>query len=240
MDSPKLQPIPVEVQSSPALDFLTWLEVNKSRLIQVGVGALVVLLAAYIWIYQRDQAETDASDALFGVQVPAAGAGSKPVTASDLRRVASQHKDTAAGERAALLGASVLFAEGKFNEAKADFEKFLVDYPNSLLSATASLGVATSLDSLNEGDNAIAQYRKVIVNYPNDLVAAQARLAQAALHESKGQIEEARKLYDQLTGVAQAGFWREEAVSRREALPAKPLLPLAPFPSDNSKTQPKK
>ncbi len=219
MDSP-------EVQSSPMMDFQTWLEVNKNRLIKLGVGAAIAGLAIYIWTYQRNQAEAEASTALFGVQVPAGGAAGKPV-ASDLLRVASLHSGTAAGERAALLGASALFAEGKFADAKTNFEKFLAAHPESLLSATASLGVAASLDSLNKTDEAMARYKTVIAGYPNDIAAAQARLALAALHESKGQPDEARKLYDQLTSGAQSqSFWREEAVSRREALGVKLLEPM--------------
>lgn len=238
LNNPRVMDSP-EVQASPMMDFLTWLEVNKKRLVQTSLIAAIAGLGIYIWVYQRNQSEAEASTALFAVQVPAGGAVGKLATASDLLRVASQHGGTAAGERATLLGASALFAEGKFNEAKTNFEKFLAAHPESLLSATASLGVAASLDSLNETDKATTEYRKVIASYPNDLAAAQARLALAALYETKGQPDEARKLYDQLTGVGQAGFWREEAVSRREALPAKPLLPLAPFPSNNSPTPPK-
>ena len=238
LNNPRVMDSP-EVQASPMMDFLTWLEVNKKRLIQIGLVGAIVGLGVYIWVYQRNQSEAEASTALFAVQVPAEGAAGKLATASDLLRVASQHGGTAAGERAALLGASALFTEGKFNEAKSSFEKFLASHPNSPLVATASLGVAASLDSLNDDDKATAEYRKVIASYPNDLAGAQARLALAALYETKGQPDEARKLYDQLTGVGQPGFWRDEAVSRREALPAKPLLPLAPFPSTNSPTPPK-
>jgi TolA-binding protein len=232
MDSP-------EAQFSPAFDFLAWFEVNKKRLVQWAAAAAIIGLAAYIWSYQRRQAETEANAALFKVQVPEGGAAGKPATASDLLRVAAQHGGTAAGERAALLGAAALFAEGKFSDAKAGFEQFLGSHPASPLLATAALGVAASLDSLNETERAITEYRRVVAGYPNDLAAAQARLALAALYESKGQHDEARKLYDQLTtGAGQGGFWREEAVSRREALPARPFLPLAPPPVSENKPPP--
>src|SRR5206468_6215175 len=115
--------------STRMIDFLAWVEVHKKKLL-MGTAVVAVAIAAYsIHQWHRTEAEAEATAALYKIQTPASKT-ERPPGAQAFLQVATTHPGTSAGAQALLLGAEALFREGKFAEAKTQFESFLQAYPD--------------------------------------------------------------------------------------------------------------
>jgi tetratricopeptide (TPR) repeat protein len=213
MSSPTVSPSPLTPENhGPEFDFLTWFEVNK-RTISTVVAAVVAAVIAYMIVsWRRGQSETAASRALH-----AATATEAAINSQALLQVAAGHAGTHAAERARLLAAGQLFAEGKYAEAQSEFAKFSADFAASPLVPTAALGVASALDAQNKTTEAIAAYQTVISSYGTDAVAGQARVAKARLLEAANQPAQALALYDEALRDS-ASLSRERVVLSRARL----------------------
>src|SRR5262245_50133902 len=173
--------------STRMIDFLAWVEVNKKKLL-MGTGVMAVAIAAYsIYNWHRNEAEAEATAALFKIQSPA----SKPETppgAQAFLQVATAHVGTSAGTQALLLAAEALFRENKFAEAKTQFESFLRTYPEHPMAPAAAYGIAACQDALDKTNEALAAYQDVVTRYPGSVVASQAKLGLARLYQAKGDL----------------------------------------------------
>jgi predicted negative regulator of RcsB-dependent stress response len=208
-----------EIHSARMLEFLTWVEVNKKRLLNGAIGVLVAIVVAYLYHYFQDQRELTASSALLEVSrnINASGQGASPAASSYLA-VAERFAGTQAGERAQLLGAGALFGEKKYDEARSRFETFLSRHPQSQFVAVAAFGVASAYDAVNQLDQALTAYQRVVNDYSATLEADQARLAMALIHQARNQPDQAIKIYDQLVSSKGGGPFAGEAAMRREML----------------------
>jgi len=218
------------------LDILAWVEVNKKRLGQAAVVAVVAGFIIYAWTHFRQQAEQKASEALIALS-RATDAGSKP-DSGKFFALSTAHSGTGAGRRALLLGAGALFSEKKFDDARARFEQFLAEAPADAGAATAAYGIAASLEAVNKLEEALQGYQRVVVSYSTEPEAAQAQLAMALLHEAKKQDDQALKIYDEILRGRRQSVWAMEANMRRDLLiarnpqlaPANLLFPQVPSP----------
>jgi predicted negative regulator of RcsB-dependent stress response len=213
--------------AEPEFDLLTWLEINRKPLLialsALAVGAVVLMVVRH----QKRDAEVGADTALLALVPPKApGDAATPPKAEDLLKLAETHSGTRAAERARLLAAGRLYADGKPAEARAQFEQFERDYPESVFAGTAALGVATALDAENKTNEALAAYQRVIGSFSTEPVAAQARLAKARLHESAGQFPQALAIYDELGRTASGSGMTMQlaAMARAQLLQAHPEL----------------
>ncbi len=214
--SPSSFPTLPEGTSEPQFDLLTWLEVNKKLLAGAAAAVVVAVVATMFVRYQREQTEVAADRALLAVT--SSGTSEAAVPSAKYLEVAAAHSGTRAAERARILAAGRLFAEGKPADARAQFEKFAADFPDSPLAGTAALGIASALDAENKSTDAIAAYQRVIGTYGTESVASQARLAKARLHEAANQPELALALYDDITKSATAASAVQPAMAARAAL----------------------
>jgi predicted negative regulator of RcsB-dependent stress response len=200
---------------------LAWLEVNKKR---VAIGLVVLLVigfGAYVWSYMAEQKEVEASSALLALRPPVnAPTNQPPVSSAEFLKVAQAHAGTAAADRAILLAAGALFAEGKYAEAQTQFERLAKEHAGSPWAPEAAYGIAASLESQGKRDDALTAYQRVITTYQNEPVATQARLALARIYETKNQPDLALKQYDDLTHASSGGMnmTQQEAMMRRERL----------------------
>ena len=96
-------------------------------------------------------------------------------------KVAATYPKSSAGARALLLAAGSLFTEGKYPEAKTQFERFTRDYPDSPFMGEALLGIAACLDAQGKTAEALAAYKDLIDRHPGDerRAAGQVRLGAA-------------------------------------------------------------
>lgn len=204
-------------ESGRLLELLAWLELNKQRLFYGLLAAAGVGFVAFAYNLSREHSELKASTALLELRLPLGEADpAKAPAAADFLRLAKDYSGTDSGARAALLAAGALFEEGKYAEARTQFERYLKDTGDGPFAPTAAYGVAVCLDALDKTNEALAAYQGVINRYPKDPVAIQAKLALARLHEAGNQLDLALKLYEELSRTDHASAWSSDAAERRE------------------------
>lgn len=205
--------------STRSVELLAWLAVNKKKVLLGAIALAVLASALSIYQWSRAQAEVAASAALLGIERPVArGDDAKGPGAQAYLQVATAHPATSAGAQALLLAAEELFKEGKYAEAKGQFESFLRDYGENQFAAAAALGLAACLDSQDKTNEALAAYQDVVARYPNSAVAGQVKLALARLYEAKNEPAQAMKIYEELTRPNASSIWGSEAARHREDL----------------------
>ncbi len=206
-------------QSTALYDLLAWLEVNKTRLVVAVVLVLVLSGGWSVANWRKSQKEVAASEALSALTLKAGVNERAPdPSAEDYFKIARAYPGTRAGEYAELLADSALFAEKRYAEARAGFDKFMHEHDSSPLAAAAALGVASALEALDKTDEALFAYQGVISRYPGNEVAGQARLAVARIFESKNQPEQALKFYQDMVRPGTPSVWAPEAGRRRDQL----------------------
>jgi tetratricopeptide (TPR) repeat protein len=217
-------------------NFLAWLDRNRKTVLVGALALLGLVVALAVMSWKRGQDELAASRAVFALPSVVAMRDQARPSPEAYLNMAREHANTAAGDRALLLGAGLLFEQGRFAEAQAKFEQFLDEKPDSPWQGQAALGIAASLEGQGRTEEAMAKYREVMTRYPNENVAPQARLNLARIH-AKTQPEEALRLYDELIRPpGSPGFtaWSNEASDRRRRLlqqhPELAVTPEAPDP----------
>lgn len=209
---------PVTTDSTKLYEFLAWVEVHKKQLISAVCVGLFLFLVVYIYSYYREQTEWAANRALLMLRTTQDDRPAAAASSTDLLKVASQYGSTSAGERALLLAAGNLFADGNYAEAQKQFERFRKEHSGSPLASVAAFGIAASMDALDQVDAALGAYQSVVNQFPDEAVAPRARLAMAILHETKSQPDQAYRIYDELSKQVGVGAIAGEATSRREKL----------------------
>ncbi len=206
-------------ESSGLIEFLTWVETHKQKLIVGGIGAIVVGGAVYVSQWKADQSEQSAGTALYDVQVKEGETeeADKP-SPDEYLSVEKGHPGTSAAERALLLAARGHFMAEDYDQAQAAFERFQTQYGSSPFVSTALYGVAASLDAAGKLNEAKSGYQAVLSRFPNTPVAAQAKLATASIHESADEPAEALALYDELNRPGVPASFSSRALTRREKL----------------------
>lgn len=212
-----------------------WAETHKKQLIWGTVVVAVAALIAGFIFWQRGEKEAAANAALSGVLM--SSDAPTATTPEALLKVAAEHGDTPAAQRALLLAGTDYFVANKFPEAQAQFEKYLRDYGDSPYSSQALLGVAACLDAEGKTNEALTAYRNVVDRRANDNVAPQARFALGRLLEAQGKFAEAHELYEGLykggsyTALGQeAGVRASELMAKHPELAPKPIAPAATSP----------
>ena len=198
---------------------MAWFEVNKKRLLVAAIAIAVVGAAFALYRVRINATEQAGWSALFKVARPGSQSDQEataPVQA--YLDVATAHAETAAGAQARLLAARALFEQGKYPEARAQFESFVRQYGESEFVGTAALGVAASLDSENKTNEALAAYQGVVAQNPNTAVSSQAKLAIGRIYESRNDPLQALKLYEELARPSAQTVWGADAAMRREYL----------------------
>ncbi|MBK9138235.1 MAG: tetratricopeptide repeat protein [Verrucomicrobia bacterium] len=211
-----------ETTQSPAIsayDVLAWFEVNKKPVIWSAVGILAVVVAVYVYTWSRDRAEATASAALLALPTEARPeSGQSAASPADLLRVAREHAGTAAGARARVMGAVALYGEGKYAEARREFEEVLRETREGPVAALGQFGLATCLDALDQKEEALAAYQQLVSRFPDDVLVSRAKIAAAALHEAKGQPEQALRLLEELSRPGASSTGAMEAAQRKQQL----------------------
>lgn len=206
-------------ESAGLIELLTWLDVNKKKLVMGAAAFVAIGFAVSVVRYAKNQKELGASEALLELRTPLnAPTNTPPASSSAFLKIAEDFKGTSAAERAEFLAAATLHTEEKYEQARAAFEKFAGQYPSSAWVAAAQFGVGSSWEALKNPEKAMAAYKTVVDTYPNSSAVADARLAIARLHESKKEPEMALKIYDSLTGTNSVSARAGDASIRKEAL----------------------
>jgi predicted negative regulator of RcsB-dependent stress response len=208
-----------------------WFEANKKPAL-MGAGAIVVVgLIVSFYFYRQDEQEVAASEALSNVEVPHMN---NPKTTADspsaYLKVVADYPKSRAASRALLLAAGSLFEEGKYVEAKAQFDRFTREYASSPFMGQALLGVAACLDAQGKTDEALAAYKDLVDHHPGENTVPQARFALGRLYEAKNEIEKARNQFEEVARENPSSSLGSEAGMRLEELNLKhpKLMPTPP------------
>jgi len=211
------------------LKLLAWLDQNKKRVgLIAGAVVLAVALIALIFYYQS-QKEVRASEALSNVRKPFnPSIPAPPDTAQAFLKVAQDYEGTKAAGRALLEAASLLYGEGSFTNAEAQYKRFLNDYPDSPFLPQGMLGLASTLDAEGKSSEAMAKYEELRRRFPNDSVIDETKLALARIYERQNP-SEAYKLYGELVGLgSQSGVGSEAGMRMADLVEKHPELTNAP------------
>ena len=199
-----------------------WFDANKQQALGGAAGILILGVIVAFFLYRQNEAEVTASEALSSVAVTqmTGPAGRSDSAAAYLKIVATYPKSGAA-TRAQLLAAGSFFAEGKYPEAKGEFERFKREHGDSPFVGEALLGIAACLDAQGNSKDAITAYKELIERRPTDYVLPQARFALARLYEAQNQPELARNLFEEVERSNPYGSLGSEAGMRLEELKVK-------------------
>ncbi len=227
-----------EVAQLPLSDQLwVWFQKNKRPAIWGTFSLVIVGLVAWFVVYQREQKQLEASEALSAVSIAQANAtGTTSAAAADAYlKVAAAYPNSTSAARAVLLAAGSLFVEGKYEEAKVQFQKFTRDHRSSPFMGEALLGAAACLDAQGRTSEATAAYKELVDRHPSDPVIPQAKFALGRLYEAQNQPEQAFNYFEQVTQADPYGSIGSEAGMRAEELKLKhPSLAPVPAPAANS------
>jgi len=218
--------------------FWAWFEANKKQAL-IGLGVIVAAAAIAGFVaWHRAEKETASGEALSNVAAEQATLppGSQNATAAYLK-IADEYPKTMAGARALLLAAGNLFAEGKYDQARAQFEKFAREHGDNPLMGQALLGIASSLEAQGKTTEAIGAYKSLVERHPNDSVVPQAKFALGRLYEAQEKGDLAKSQYEDILRVDPYGSLANEAGIRIEELKWKypnlatpPPAPTGPGP----------
>jgi predicted negative regulator of RcsB-dependent stress response len=218
-----------------------WGDKNKKQLLWGLIALVVVGMGIAFWLAHQSEMQNDANDALSKLTNRGFSASTPEPTPEALLKLAADYPNTDAAQRSLLLGAAALFDAGKYDEAQAQFQKFLKDYSDSPLVGQAALGAAACLDAQGKTNDAASAYQSVIDRYPNQNVVPQARLSLARLLEAQGKIKEARNNLEEILHTSSGTIGSEAAAHLQELNTAHPEVTAtnasssSPVPSLNPK-----
>lgn len=225
---------------------LAWSVTNKKQ-IAWGAGLVaVVALGTTFYFWQKEQTIVNAAKALSALEAQTAFGAPRAQSADAYLKVAADHAGTAAAPRALLQAGLVLFSQGKYAEAQAQFEKLNRDYTENPFRSQALLGVAASLDAQAKPEDAARAYKDIVDRFPNENVLSPAKFSLARIYESQGKLDQARTLYEELAGAnANSSLGNEaglKADELRQKMPApKPSAPaVTPLLTTPQTVTPKK
>jgi predicted negative regulator of RcsB-dependent stress response len=218
-----------------------WLETNQKQALW-GLAALAgvgVIVGFFIW--HHDERETAASMALSSVAAPQFVGGLRVDAPEAYLKIAATYPGSGAATRASLMAASAYFTDGKYPEAKAQFERFTREHGDSPFVGEALLGIAACLDAQGNALEAAAAYKNLIDRHPAESYIPQAKFALARLYEVQNKPELARNLYEEVENADHYGYLGSEAGMRLEDLRTKypNLTPSAPPPGPQFKIEKK-
>jgi len=215
----------------PVFDRLEiWLGKNRTQAL-TGVTiviALALIVGFYLWY--KGEKETNASEALTSISLPT-GPAPRTDAADAYLKVAAAYPKSSAAARAVLLAGATFFTEGKYDKAKAQFEKFVRDYREPTFMGEALLGIAASLDAQNKTEEAIRAYKDLTEHHSGDPAVPQAKFALARLYEAQGKPEMARTLFEDVARSEPYCSLGSEAGMRLEELKMKHPQLFAPPPT---------
>jgi tetratricopeptide (TPR) repeat protein len=217
-----------ETVSLPVSDRLwVWYGTNKNRAIGIALAAIVLAAIIAGVLYARGQKEEKASKELSTLTISPASPNGKTESPEAYLKIVEAHPGTSAAERALVLAAGAYFTQGKYSEARTQFERIRRDHPGGLFVNEALLGIAASYDAEKKTNEAITAYKDITDHHSSEVVANQARFALASLYEGQGKYDQARTLFEEVARNggsslgSEAGMRLEELkLAHPEAFPA--------------------
>jgi TolA-binding protein len=205
-------------QSAGVYELWAWFEKNKKLVTIVAVGAALLALVIWFVVWQRGEKEVAAGMQLSGISMQYGGLGPHPGAAEAYLKFAASYSGYAAAGHAILLAAGSLFEEGKYDEARLQFQRFIRDYRSSPFVSEAFLGVAACLGAQGKTADAVTAYKDVIDHHASDTVVPQAKLALGRLYLAQNKPDQAHSSYEEVSRTAPYSAIGQEAGMRAAEL----------------------
>src|SRR5262249_4304181 len=123
----------------------------------------------------------------------------RPDSANAYLKIASEYPKSSAAARAVLLAGGSLYVDGKYSEARAQFERFRREHSESPFIGEALLGIAACHEAEGKTDDAVRGYKDLVDHHATANVIPQAKFALARLYEAQNKPELARPYFEDLT-----------------------------------------
>lgn len=170
---------------------------HKKHVLWAAIIIVVVGIAAGFFLWQQGARAARANEALSSAVSAEIVPGQQAQSVEAILKISTEYQGTAAAERAVLLAATDLFLQGKYGEARSQFEKYLREYRDGPFNIQARFGVAACSEAQGEIDKAMAAYKDIADHHSSESVAPQAFVALGRLSEAQGKLEQARDYYGQ-------------------------------------------
>ena len=193
---------------------LAWIKQNRETFIGSAVITLAVgVFAVYFFLHYRDLRET-AWKNLFMAQQTGYG-GNMPQAHTMLAEIETAYSNTSAAPYATLTKGDLLFSQGKFKEAGAEYAKIAAGPANLVPFALYNLGKCKEA----EGDlaGAQAQYADLLAKNPEHFMAPEAHYALGHSQELAGARELAKATYEKVVLLYPDTSWAGQAKARLTA-----------------------
>ena len=182
---PEQAPVAPTHENDDAQRFSKWMaEYGRPALIGLAV-AVVALLGLQVWRGQKESKAAAAVQALFQSNSP-----------EELQQLASADPEAPTAPMALASAAAEFYAQNRYDEAQAAYQRFLSLYPAHMLAPDAAVGVAASLEALDQFEEAAASYEAFAQANPASALRPQAVFGAARCLEQLGKFAEARALYE--------------------------------------------
>ena len=207
------------VANDSGRDFMDWFQIN-SRYIGIGAAVVAVAAAGY-WFYLRSQqiktvnAERSLMQAEQSLQ-----SGNTALATSDLQRVVTRYKGTGAGTEAAMLLAQTDYNAGKYQDGVKVLEEVSGKAGGSEASLQSLIGDGYA--QLGKTADAAKAYERAADAAEFDTERAYYRAKAARSYATAGNVNEAKRLWTQLSTDEKAQAVAAEARVRLAELTAKP------------------
>lgn len=205
------------LESNKLYELWAWYEANRKR---VHVWAFVVTLVGVIVAYavwSAGQKQLHANTAIFRLGEPLSVIARGEASAEDMAKVAEKYEGTSAAERALMQSGALYFQEKEYQKALDTFTQFSQKHPQSNLAGSAAYGIAVCQDALGKDEEALVAYQALIQNQKYPTLADLAKINIASIYESKGQLDKAVLLYDEISKTLHRS-WASMAMSRARAI----------------------
>ncbi|OGR66947.1 MAG: hypothetical protein A2081_00115 [Elusimicrobia bacterium GWC2_61_19] len=200
----------LEVAPSKFNNALTWIKHNR----ETFIGSAVILLAAaifavYFFIHYRDLRDTAWKNLFIAQQV--GYGGNIPQAQQQLSAIETSYGNTSAAPYATLTKGDILFAQGKYAEAGAEYAKLL----NSKdLGPFAVYNLGKCKEAAGDLAGAQAQYADFLAKDPEHFLAPEAHTSLARAQEMSGALDLAKTTYEKIVLLYPDTSWAMQAKAR--------------------------
>jgi predicted negative regulator of RcsB-dependent stress response len=206
-------------ESSRSIEWLTWFEVNKFKLLILAIASILAVIGMALYRAKRAADEQSAWSALALIEISASrNSRSGLPSPESLLQVAAAHPGTEAALQAVLLAGQSLYELEKYPEARSQFERVIRGSESREFEPTASFGIAACFDSEGKTAEAMTAYQGIATKHRGAGIGNQASLAIGRIHESRNEFAQALKVYDELIRPNAMSEWSRDAIMRRELL----------------------
>jgi len=207
-----------KIEAPKAIDkVLAFIKANRETVIGSTVVTLAaIIFAVYFFAHYRDLRDT-AWKNLFMAQQTGYG-GSMDKATEMLSDIEKTYGKTTAAPYAAFTKGDILFSQGKFKEASAEYAKLTGNKQALAPLALYNLGKCKAA----EGDlaGAQAQYSELLSRYPEHFITPEAHYSLALAQELSGAKDQAKATYEKVMLLYPETSWAAQA-KEKVAPPAK-------------------